>query len=353
MQPSGGPSSVPDQYVSPPGRETTRWAAILCFLAAFMSVGGAGWALFARWATDDSFGSLSDYLNSDTKSAVGSLDTLNTVTAVLYVIFAIALVTGGVMLLRRNPDGRPVVVGVCAGLGLMTIVGYVVGEQIWQDVVAATGGSQDVDVSRLGPELATVIRGWLFILVLLGLTLAPSTKRWLTDGAQQANAAADPALPAPSRGAATTAAVLSLLGSVVFVVGFLGTATGAFDSGASVYERVVCVIVAVLFAPIATAQMVGGIQLLRRKHSGAIAVAVAWLVVILLASGLPTAVLSVPNHRPDAVSRVLVIVVPVVLYAAVVFTLAVIPPTRRWCLAGAANPTTARPQAGSTPEQLG
>ncbi len=55
MQPAqpGDPAGHPAQTVLPPTRTTTLWAAVLCFLAAFGSAVGAGWAVYASapaWA---------------------------------------------------------------------------------------------------------------------------------------------------------------------------------------------------------------------------------------------------------------------------------------------------------------
>ncbi|OLT84266.1 hypothetical protein [Mycobacteroides chelonae] len=177
---SGEAADGPEHASNPPSRETARWAAILCFIAAFMCLVGTGWSAYARWATDDSLGRLGGYLPQDATSALGAMDTLNTVVAVLNAILAVALVVGGIMLLRRKPAGRIVVAVAGVFLLLAPVVTHVLATQIWSRLVAAMSETSDVEVMRFGPGLGTMIRGVLVALVMLGLVLAPSTKRWLT-----------------------------------------------------------------------------------------------------------------------------------------------------------------------------
>ncbi|MGC7229075.1 hypothetical protein, partial [Mycobacteroides abscessus] len=136
-------------------RETARWAAILCFIAAFMCLVGTGWSVYAQWATDDSFGRLGGHLPPDAISALGAMDTLNMVVAVLNAILAVALVVGGIMLLRRKPAGRMVVAVAGVFLLLAPVVTYVLATRIWSRLVAAMSDTSEVEVMRFGPGAGT------------------------------------------------------------------------------------------------------------------------------------------------------------------------------------------------------
>ncbi|AYM41036.1 hypothetical protein [Mycobacteroides chelonae] len=71
---------------------------------------------------------------------------------------------------------------------LAPVVTYVLATRIWSRLVAAMSETSDVEVMRFGPGAGTMIRGVLAALVMLGLVLAPSTKRWLTyQGADDTN----------------------------------------------------------------------------------------------------------------------------------------------------------------------
>lgn len=336
----------------PSSRESTRWAAILCFIAALMSVGGAGWAFFAQGVTNDSFGRLSEYLNPEARAALGAFNALNLVSALLNVVLAVALVVGGILLLRRKLAGRTVVIVVCVVYLLLTVISYIVGTVIWDGLVAAMSGVSEVEVSRFGPGLGSVIRGCLFVVLILGLVLAPSTKRWLTCQRQQAQpigqmpptvgsvTGPDPSLSPPTRTAATIAAVLSLLGGAVFLLALVAAVVEAFASGGDAPVGVIVAIVCVQLALIAAGLIAGGILLLRRRFSGAVAIAVSWAVAILAAFGLLSAVLSNEHRRDNAMLHALLVVAPLVLLGAVAITLALVPSTRRWCatrMAGAAT----------------
>lgn len=345
----------------PSSRETTRWAAILCFIAALMSVGGAGWALFARGVTNDSFGRLSEYLTPKARAALGAFDALNLVSALLNVVLAVALVVGGILLLRRKLAGRTVVIVVCVVYLLATVISYIVGTVIWDGLVAAMSGVSEVEVSRFGPGLGSVIRGCLFVVLILGLVLAPSTKRWLSGQGQQAQpigqmpstvgsvAGPDPSLPPPTRTTATISAVVSLLGGAVFLLALVAGLVEAFDSGGDAPVGVIVAIVCVQLALIAAGLIAGGVLLLRRRFSGAVAIAVSWAVAILAAFGLLAAVLSNEQRRDNAMLHVLSVVVPLVLCGAAAITLALVPSTRRWCATrtvGAATGLDRPPSAG-------
>ncbi|MCB0927908.1 MAG: hypothetical protein KDB70_08325 [Mycobacterium sp.] len=90
-------------------------------------------------------------------------------------------------------------------------------------------GGRGLGRVRIGPSLGTAIRAALGAAVILGLVLAPSTKRWLTGRGQPAGPGSplapgpvgtlDSSQPAPSGRTAITAAVMSLLGSVLFLAG--------------------------------------------------------------------------------------------------------------------------------------
>lgn len=337
---SGGPTGDPEHASKPPSRETARWAAILCFIAAFMCLVGIAWSAYARWVTDDSFGGLDGHLTQDATSALNAMDTLNTVVAVLNAIFAVALVVGGIMLFRRKPAGRPVVAVTGAFLLLAPTVTYVLSTQIWNGLVGAMGETSDVEVMRFGPGVGTVIRGVLVALVMLGLVLAPSTKRWLTyqgqsDGQRQPAAVpgsvVGPSLPPHTRGTALGAAVLSVLGGAVFLFLAVAGVVEALDSDKRESARVVAGVGAAVTTPLAAGLIVGGILLLRRRLSGRTTVVVTWAVVILLATGLLSAVTVLDHRQPEAFGGILAVVAPTVACAAAAIALAVVSSTRRWC----------------------
>ncbi|QCH22647.1 NHL repeat-containing protein [Mycobacteroides salmoniphilum] len=337
---SGGPTGDPEEALKPPSRETARWAAILCFIAAFMCLVGIAWSVYARWVTDDSFGGLDGHLTQDATSALNAMDTLNTVVAVLNAILAAALVVGGIMLFRRKPAGRPVVAVTGAFLLLAPIITYVVSTQIWNRLVGAMGETSDVEVMRFGPGAGTVIRGALVALVMLGLVLAPSTKRWLTyqgqpDGQRQLAAVpgsvVDPSLPPPTRGTALGAAVLSVLGGAVFLFLAIAGVVEALDSDKRESARVVAGVGAAVTTPLAAGLIVGGILLLRRRLSGRTTVVVTWAVVILLATGLLSAVTASDNPRPGDLELRIAVLVFTVVYAVAAIALALARSTRRWC----------------------
>lgn len=337
---SGGPTGDPEEALKPPSRETARWAAILCFIAAFMCLVGIAWSVYARWVTDDSFGGLDGHLTQEATSALNAMDTLNTVVAVLNAILAAALVVGGIMLFRRKPAGRPVVAVTGAFLLLAPIITYVVSTQIWNRLVGAMGETSDVEVMRFGPGVGTVIRGVLVALVMLGLVLAPSTKRWLTyqgqpDGQRQLAAApgsvVDPSLPPPTRGTALGAAVLSVLGGAVFLFLAIAGVVEALDSDKRESARVVAGVGAAVTTPLAAGLIVGGILLLRRRLSGRTTVVITWAVVILLATGLLSAVTASDNPRPGDLELRIAVLVFTVVYAVAAIALALARSTRRWC----------------------
>lgn len=330
----------PEHASNPPSRETARWAAILCFIAAFMCLVGTGWSMYARRATDDSFGRLGEHLPPDTTSALGAMDTLNTVVAVLNAILAVALVVGGIMLLRRKPAGRIVVTVAGTFLLFAPVVTFIISTQIWSRLVAAMSDTSDVEVMRFGPGAGTMIRGVLVALVMLGLVLAPSTKRWLTyqgpsygqgQPAAVAGPVLDPSLPPPTRSTTLGAAVLSLLGGVVLLFLVVTGVAEALESGASPMIQVVAGIAAAVMTPLAAGLIVGGILLFRRRLSGRTTVVVSWAGVVIAALGLVSAVSENDHRRAGVLSIVILIVVLTVAYAAAAIGLALAQSSRRWC----------------------
>lgn len=338
---SGGPTGDPEQASKPPSRETARWAAILCFIAAFMCLVGTGWSVYARWATDDSLGRLGEHLPPDATSALGAMDTLNMVVAVLNAILAVALVAGGIMLLRRKPAGRTVVAVAGVFLLLAPVVTYVLSTQIWSRLVAAMSHVSDMEVMRFGPGVGTMIRGVLVALMMLGLVLAPSTKRWLTHQGQSGEQGPpatmpgpvlDSSLPPPTRGTTLGAAVLSLLGGAVFLFLAVAGVVEALDSDKRESTRVVAEVGAAITTPLAAGLIVGAILLFRRRLSGRTIVIVTWAVVILLATGLLSAVTALDHPRPGDQARIAVLVL-MAGFAVAAIALALARSTRRWCQA--------------------
>ena len=156
--------------------ESARWAAILCILTAVLSVVGAAWSMYARSETDESFGSGTD-LSPEVASALARWDTAVTASAVADVVLAAALVVGGILLRQRKRAGRVFVAAVSGAYLVATIAGYHVSRQAWGGLFTALGETSD-DYGY-GAGLGSVLRSCLLGLLILGLTLAPSTKRWL------------------------------------------------------------------------------------------------------------------------------------------------------------------------------
>ncbi|BBZ66682.1 hypothetical protein MINS_21110 [Mycolicibacterium insubricum] len=357
MQPAqpGDPAGHPAQTVLPPTRTTTLWAAILCFLAAFGSAVGAVWAVYAQWVTDESFTEVSDHLTTAARSAIASMDRLNTVVGVLNVILAVWLLVGGIMLLRRKPAGRMVVAAACAVSLVGAVIVYIISSQIWNDIVAAIGEIDDVEVWRIGPGLGTAIRAALGAAVILGLVLAPSTKRWLTGQGQPAGPGSplapgpvgtlDSSQPAPSGRTAITAAVMSLLSSVLFLVGTVAGVDGALSSDENPAARVVAGIVGGVCGLLAIGLITGGILLLRRRFAGAITLVVCWAAYILVAFAVLAKVVDNDRRPPEALPILIPIVVITVAWAVAVIVLAQRRTVRRWCAARAVTaPAVAAPQ---------
>lgn len=350
---SASPVGDPQQVSKPSGRQTARWAAIACFFAALSSLASAGLTLFARWVTNDSFGRLGGHLTEVATSALGELNTLHTVAAVFDVMLAVALVVGGIMLLRRKPESRVFVAVLCVVYLLATVIGYVVSDQILGRLVAAMTQVPDMEFTRLGPGWGSVIRSALIALVMLGLVLAPSTKRWLMG--QESVGVQDFSLRPATRVTAASVAVLSLLGGVVFTVGAVAGVAGILGWEVNrPADRVAAGVVAVLSAPFAAGLIIGGILLLRRRLAGRTVVVVTWVVVILLATGLLSVVTAGHNRSPKTL--VIVVLMLIVLYSGAAITLALIPSTRRWCLARTAGftnvPVAAPPAAWVQPGQV-
>lgn len=307
---------------------------MLCFITAFGSLAGAGWSLFARSETADSLSEVSEYLTADAQSAIGELITLNTVLAVLNAVFAVALVVGGVMLLRRKPAARVVVAAISAVYLLATIASYLVSAQVWSGIVTAMGDVPDVDVMRIGPGLGSAVRGVVGALVVLGLVLAPSTKRWLANEGQwvsSASLAHDPSAPPPSGATAIIAAVWSLIAGVVVLV-LLGMGVyGAFDPNEKPQAQVLSAVIAGLCVPFAAGFITGGILLLKRRFAGAITITVTWAALIMGSFGLLFTVLGNERRPPEALGIMIAVVAAAVVLGAVPITLAMLASTRRWC----------------------
>lgn len=330
------PAPAPAGQFAPPSRGTALWAAALCFVTAFSAVVGAAWALYARSVTSDSLDDFADSLNTDATSAFGQMITLNTVAAVVNVILAVGLVVGGIMLLRRNPTSRIVIAVACAGTLVVTVVGYVVGSQIWGRLVAAMDDPL-IELTRIGPGLFSAIRGCVLIVAILVLLFAAPTTRWLTGQGRPIPAgsglAPNAALAAPTGGTAITAAVLSLLAGVFFLAPIVIGVAAVVDSAVHPVTRVVVLIMAAVSVPLAAGLITGGILLLRRRLAGRAVIAVTFVGVILLATGLLSVGLE-NERRPDgALAIAIPIVVFTVLYAATAIALALVPKTRLWCQA--------------------
>ena len=356
---SGEAADGPEHASNPPSRETARWAAILCFIAALMCLVGTGWSVYARWATDDSFGRLGEHLPPDATSSLGAMDTLNTVVAVLNAILAVSLVVGGIMLLRCKPSGRIVVAVAGTFLLFAPVITYILGTQIWSRLVAAMSHVSDVEVMRFGPGVGTMIRGVLVALVMLGLVLAPSTKRWLTYQGQshgQGQPVAmpgpvlDPSLPPPTRGTTLSAAVLSLLGGAVFLFLAVAGVVESLDSDKRESARVVAEVAAAVTTPLAAGLIVGAILLFRRRLSGRTTVVVTWAIVILLATGLLSAVTASDHLRPGDQARIAVLVL-MAGFAVAAIALALTRSTRRWCEARTGFGGQTPPLGTDTPVQ--
>lgn len=236
------------------------------------------------------------------------------------------------------------------------IITYVVSTQIWNRLVGAMGETSDVEVMRFGPGAGTMIRGVLVALVMLGLVLAPSTKRWLTyqgqpDGQRQPAAVRgpvlDPSLPPPTRGTTLGAAVLSLLGGAVFLFLAVAGVVESLDSDKRESARVVAGVGAAVTTPLAAGLIVGSILLLRRRLYGRTIVVVTWAVVILLALGLVSAVTASDRSRPADQVRIGVLVLMAGCAVAAI-ALALARSTRRWCeartgIGGQTQPGLGRP----------
>lgn len=165
-----------DGTSTPHRPESARWAAILCILTAVVSVVGAAWSMYARSENDESFGA-GKGLSAGVATALGRWDTVITVSAVLDVVLAVALVVGGILLRQRKRAGRAFVAAVSGAYLVATIAGYVVARQVWGGLLVALGETSD-DYGY-GAGLGSVLRSCLLGLLILGLALAPSTKRWL------------------------------------------------------------------------------------------------------------------------------------------------------------------------------
>ncbi|TDH57482.1 hypothetical protein [Mycobacterium talmoniae] len=139
----------------------------------------------------------------------------------------------------------------------------------------------------------------------------------------------------PSGATAITAAILSFLGSLVHGIGALGSLLG-LASPLTKYSNVsggFFALLAVVSGAVAAGLLVGGIMLLRRQFTGRMVIAVSCGAVILMAiasyafSEHLLRGYGVTGFTSSAVGLLLNTVMP-----GVTMTLALVGPTRRWCL---------------------
>jgi hypothetical protein len=100
-------------------------------------------------------------------------------TWVLAVFVAVALIVGGVQLLRKRMYARWLIVGACAVVIAIELVGIVILADLGDRITKGVKGASSVMVSQItGMGTAVLLVLMIFPVVTILLTLLPPTKRW-------------------------------------------------------------------------------------------------------------------------------------------------------------------------------
>ncbi|MEC4615713.1 NHL repeat-containing protein [Tsukamurella tyrosinosolvens] len=317
-----GVGGVPGVPASPSVQRRSAsgtFAAALCFVAAIGGVLGCVWGFVAKALVNDSVADVRDSLTDDAAAAIGRLGMLNVITAVVSALIAVGFVIGGAALLRRRPWARTVVAVTCAVQVVGVIAVYVAGIRAWDRIDTATADLGTVEAVDVGAGIVPVIARCVMAVVIVILVFWPVLRR------------DSDALPLgvgnASGGTAVAAAVLSLVGGVLFAV----VAVVLYATASTATETRIAGGVLAGLGAIAAGLIVGGTLLLRRRYAGAVVVITAWLVVILFAAGFVFAVVHVSSRPARAFARTALVSGPVIAVGAVTVGLALAASSARWC----------------------
>lgn len=316
---------------------------MLCFFAAFGGVAGGVWSFVANALISSSIADVSERLPEDAKSAMGQLSTLNLVAAVGNLLIAVGFIAGGVALLRRKPAGRKIVAAACIVEVLAVIALYAFDNLIWTRVVTATQDVKSLEANNFGPGLGSVIWKCTVAALIVVLAFWSSIRQRPDAGARPAGAPSPgrqgvatksvAPLPPTSGGTAIAAAMVSIVGSLLFSVGLAAGTVSLVDPSNSQDALLLAAVAAVLSSPIGIGLIVGGLLLLRRRNAGRFVIVACWPFEVLVYLGALIVVVTSPSRPSGALVIVSAALVVVVVCAVVASTLALVAPTRRWCLA--------------------